>query len=572
MINAILPKQFEPAQQLEFEMGCVDDLENIFGYFQILKNDESELFPEIAFRKLGEWGLNNFYVPRELGGNLESFETLFFLIRTVTRRDLSLAVAHGKNYLGASPVWVAGNDFQKKYLAKIIQENESVSLGLTEKEHGSDLMGNELTFVADKSNSGHLILSGEKWLINNATRCRAITLYGRTNNHKGPKSHSLLLIDKNQIDSNKFQHLNKIKTHGIRSVDISGIAFNNAPISKDYIIGNKGEGLEITLKSLQISRTMCSSLSIGSMDSAFHTVMSFILNRKLYGSHLYDIKFVKENFVKSFLMLLTSEALAITASRCLHVIPEEMNLISSTVKYFVPTVAEKIINNLGNILGARAYLRGFEHKGIYQKIIRDNKLVGLFDGSTIVNLQNMTTELSQVVKRISGDSFDVKKIKTIFDLDQNLPVFNPDKLSLSAKGRSFLTEIMCFSNILPDYNDLPISQNISDKSCKLIENIKSKYWLTEKVDKEKQELLEQYSWLIAITCLMNIVNSNQENLNKLYTPELKACLINSIYKLMINQEFLDQRSLNSIWELMINLYKDNKLFSLFDFSVGKSNA
>ena len=56
-------------------------------------------------------------------------------------------------------------------------------------------------------------VTGEKWLINNATRATAITVLGRTRPAGGPRGFSLLLLDE-EIDGT-YELLPKIRTHKI---------------------------------------------------------------------------------------------------------------------------------------------------------------------------------------------------------------------------------------------------------------------------------------------------------------------------------------------------------------------
>lgn len=88
-------------------------------------------------------------------------------MRAVARRDLTVAVAHGKTFLGAVSVWVGGTRRQAEELAGLVMDGAAVSWGLTERDHGSDLMAGET--VARPDTDGYLV-SGEKWLINNASR------------------------------------------------------------------------------------------------------------------------------------------------------------------------------------------------------------------------------------------------------------------------------------------------------------------------------------------------------------------------------------------------------------------
>src|SRR5205085_4609286 len=68
-----------------------------------------------------------FYVPDAAGGSLRSFEVLTSLVRSVASRDLTVAIAHAKTFLGVAPVWIAGNSAQQERSEEHTSELQSQS-------------------------------------------------------------------------------------------------------------------------------------------------------------------------------------------------------------------------------------------------------------------------------------------------------------------------------------------------------------------------------------------------------------------------------------------------------------
>jgi len=96
--------------------------------------------------------------------------------------------------------------------------------GLLGKEHGSDLINGDLT--ATKVEGGY-ILNGEKWPINRATISGISFILAKTDANGGPKCLTLFMVDKRQLDPEKYYNLPKIYTHGVRASDMSGIGFKD---------------------------------------------------------------------------------------------------------------------------------------------------------------------------------------------------------------------------------------------------------------------------------------------------------------------------------------------------------
>lgn len=428
------------AERLERELGSPLNPAEPFSFKHSVELDELEEFPSAMCHLLEEWGLQDYYVPASYGGKQAGFDELFMLCRVVSRRDLSVAIAHSKTFLGSAPVWIAGTHEQKAILARSILNREYIALALTEEEHGGDLVASECT--ARKAHSRYL-LSGTKWLVNNATRSTILCLLARTQSRGGTQGVSLFFIEKGKIDQTSFSHLPKIKTHGIRGIDISGISFENTVINEDSLIGRESHGLEPVLKTFQITRPLCSALSLGAADTALRLTLDFALKRRIYGNTVFALPAARSVLTDAFIDLLICDCMALFTARALHVLPEQMSLWSSVTKYFVPTLLENMVQSAATILGARYYLREHYTFGMFQKIVRDIAIVSLFDGSTRLNLSLIASQLGQVVEAEEGDTLSssldaVSRLEQALSLKQALPTFDVERLVLRIRGHDDL--------------------------------------------------------------------------------------------------------------------------------------
>jgi alkylation response protein AidB-like acyl-CoA dehydrogenase len=460
-------KSIDLAAELEIFMGHPLDPESLFYIPLLMALDEREEFPTRQCNALNTWGLQRHYVPVALGGEQKSFEQTFSLVRAVARRDMTVAIAHAKTYLGVMGIWVAGNQAQKLEMAKVVLAGAAVSLALTERDHGSDLLHGE---VSIQNNADVLELSGEKWLVNNATRSQALTVLARTRPEGGPRGFALVAVYKALLPSKSFSYLPKVRTLGVRGADISGISFHAAPLSPNAMIGGPSAGLEVILKSLQISRSMCASLSMGVFDTSFRCVFRFVTERTLYGKQVINLPHARRILGRAFIKLIICDCLSITAARALHVLSAQMSVISSVVKYFVPGQTDAAIDNLAVAFGARHYLREEYDHGIFQKMMRDSRLVFLFDGSGPVNLHSIAQQLPLIARKTM--LFDASKnieiferLRTLFDLSAEVPSFQPELLSMSSHGRD---DILCgMAWLVSELNNLAQRES-ADEACVMI--------------------------------------------------------------------------------------------------------
>ena len=432
--------QYRGAEALETHLGSPLDPAGVLSFAQAVALDEHDAYPEAACRALNAWGLAAYYVPHVHGGRLRSFEELLALVRVVARRDLTVAIAHAKTFLGAAPVWVAGSTEQQTRLAERIANHEQVALAYHEQAHGSDMNASEVRAEAD--GDGYR-LSGEKWLVNNATRGTALTVFARTSPAGGPRGFSLFLVEKAALDPATYTHLPRLKTHGIRGADFSGIRFTDCPIPATALLGPLGGGLELSIRTFQLTRTLIPALALGAADTALRTTLAFALERKLYGDTVWALPYPRQTLVDAFVDLLVCECTTIGAARGAHVAPAQMGVWSAVVKYYVPTTVEAVVRSLAGVLGARYYLREGHQWGIFQKLVRDNAIISLFDGNTAVNLQVIAQQLRFLIEYEPGATCELEqqaRLAHIFALDAPVGELDPAGLGLSNRGRDDLTQ------------------------------------------------------------------------------------------------------------------------------------
>jgi hypothetical protein len=243
--------------------------------------------------------------------------------------------------------------------------------------------------------AGGYHLSGEKWLGNGLDRHRFVVVYARTAKRGGPRGFSLFLIDKDTVPGG-YRASGKIPTLGLRGADMNGLHFDVA-LPGNALIGTEGNGFEVILKALQVSRTICGVLSLGALDTSLETVVRFAMQRKIYGKRVCELPQSQKLLVEAWAELLVADSLTSLVLRALHGVPAQASVHSAIVKYLVPTLAEQAMQKLSVVYGARYYLRNSDDPGIFQKMYRDNLVISLFDGSTQVNLFSLSHQLRSLV-------------------------------------------------------------------------------------------------------------------------------------------------------------------------------
>ena len=99
-------------------------------------------------------------------------------------------------------------------------------------------------------------------------------------------------------------------------------------------------------------------------------------------------------------------------ARGAHRTPEEMSLVSALVKFLVPDTVDLMFRELTPFVGARSQLLGIDGAGAFQKATRDNRVVGIFDGNSVVNLNMVINEFPAIARE--SETVEVERIVADF--------------------------------------------------------------------------------------------------------------------------------------------------------------
>jgi hypothetical protein len=224
-----------------------------------------------------------------------------------------------------------------------------------------------------------------------------MTVLARTSDQPGPRSLSLVLVDKRRVDAGTLAPLPKVATHGTRGADISGLSMRRTVLDPEMLVGSPGHGLETVLKSLQLTRPLTTPLSVGAADHAIGVALEFAATCPASGlpGGPHGARSTLGTAVADGLL---AEAVMYAAAREMHHATHEMALVSSLAKFLVPNTVDLLVREVTPFLGERSQLLGIAAAGGFQKVARDNRVVGIFDGNSMVNLNMIVNEFGTIAR------------------------------------------------------------------------------------------------------------------------------------------------------------------------------
>ncbi|MEI5522090.1 acyl-CoA dehydrogenase [Streptomyces brasiliscabiei] len=427
--TGLAPKR---ADELEHLLGRLADPANPTGAAAVLAADERAEMLTAGESLLHAYGLNAEFVPPELGGRLERADHLAEVMRALYRRDPALGLGYGASSLIAGvTLWTAGDARQTEQAARLLLDGRRIAIAFHELAHGNDMAGTE--FTATAADDGSLRLSGRKEVVTNIRRADAMVVLARTDPRPGPRSHSLVLVDRASADPARLTDLPRFGTVGMRGVQLGGLAFDELPVPASAILGPVGSGLETALKALQITRTVLPAMAGGILDTGLRIALDHLTTRRLYGGAATGLPHVRSVLAGAFADLLRAEALGAVGARALHLAPGAASVYASAVKFEVSRLLLDAMDRLAELLGAHFYLREGP-TALFQKLLRDLAPVGFGHIARAACQMSLLPQLPLLARRTWARP-GTEPPGDLFALSEPLPPLRYDRLALHAAGR-----------------------------------------------------------------------------------------------------------------------------------------
>lgn len=150
------------------------------------------------------------------------------------------------------------NELKAEYMPKFQDKSIFTNFALTERTGGT---GADIHTTATKDADGYYILNGEKWLISHTDCSQFSYVIAVTDPSKeGDARLSAFFVP---MDKEGFELIPMPHMMGCRGAGHAGLKFTNVKLEPKYLLGKEGQGMEIAMHSLAISRVHIADSNIG---------------------------------------------------------------------------------------------------------------------------------------------------------------------------------------------------------------------------------------------------------------------------------------------------------------------
>ncbi|MEE6307608.1 acyl-CoA dehydrogenase family protein [Plantactinospora veratri] len=331
--------------------------------------EQRGVFPRDVLRTLGRAGLLGLPYPEEHGGAAQPYEVYLQVLEILASRWLAVAEAVSVHTLSCYPVATYGGEQVRKLLPDMIGGELLGAYCLSEPQGGSDAAA--LTTRARRDGDDYLV-SGTKAWITHAGNADFYNIFCRTGG-PGARGISCLLADAGTAG---IVPQTPERTMGLRSSPVAQIAFDDARVPADRLVGAEGEGFRIALSALDSGRLGIAACAVGLAQAALDYAVDYARQREQFGQPIIDFQGL--GFLLADLATQVSAARALTlAAARLRDAGRPYSIEAAKAKLFATDTAMRVTTDAVQVLGGAGYVA--DHP--VERYMREAKVLQIVEGT-----------------------------------------------------------------------------------------------------------------------------------------------------------------------------------------------
>jgi butyryl-CoA dehydrogenase len=346
--------------------------------------DETHDFPLENTKQMAELGLLGMFVPEEYGGAGMDYMSYVIAIEELSRVCASHGViASVNNSLVCYPLLAYGNEAQKqKYLKPLAQGEWLGAYCLTEPNAGSNAANQQTTAVLD---GDAYVLNGTKLFVTNAGPADILIVYAATDRALGPKGISAFIVEATTPGVTKGK---KEKKLGIHASDTREIAFANARVPKENLLGEPNKGYTVALATLGGGRIGIAAQALGIAQAALETAVRYAGERSQFDRKIGEFDAIREMLANIAIEVDTARLLVYRAA-WLRDRGRQHVKEASLAKWHASEAATRAANWAIQVHGGYGYLTEFT----VERLWRDARICEIYEGTSEVQKMVVAAQL-----------------------------------------------------------------------------------------------------------------------------------------------------------------------------------
>ncbi|MGM9592761.1 MAG: acyl-CoA dehydrogenase [Candidatus Onthomonas sp.] len=358
--------------------------------------DENERFPMETVRKMAKLGMMGIYFPKEVGGAGADVLSYVMAVEEMSKVcGTTGVILSAHTSLCAAPIFENGTPEQKaKYLPKLCSGEWIGAFGLTEPGAGTDAQGQQTYAVLDEA-TNEWVLNGSKIFITNAGYANVfiiIAVTGTVLDKRGRKSKeiSAFIVERTDPGFSVGKHEKKM---GIRGSSTCELIFEDCRIPKDRLLGVKGKGFALAMKTLDGGRIGIAAQALGIAEGALDETIAYVKERKQFGRSIAQFQNTQFELAEMKARIDAAKFLVYNAA-----LKKQAVMDGAKVRYSVEAAEAKLIASRTasdvtrrclQLFGGYGYTRDYP----IERMMRDAKITEIYEGTSEVQMMVISGDL-----------------------------------------------------------------------------------------------------------------------------------------------------------------------------------
>ena len=262
-----------------------------------------------------------------------------------------------------------------KYLPDLATGRKLGGFGLTEPNAGTDA-GNQQTTAVEMED--HWLLNGSKIFITNGGEAATyVVIAGTGRNAKGGLEMTAFIVEKGWEGFSFGKHEKKM---GIRGSATCELIFENVKIPKENMLGKRGDGFKIAMKTLDGGRIGIAAQALGIAEGALNETIAYTKQRKQFGRPISAFQNTQFMLADMATKCAAARALVYIAADAKQAKLPTLSVNAAQAKLFASETAMEVTTKAVQLHGGYGYTREYP----VERMMRDAKITEIYEGTSEV--------------------------------------------------------------------------------------------------------------------------------------------------------------------------------------------
>ena len=348
------------------------------------ETDRTCEYPRENIEKLFDLGVMGMCVPKEYGGAGADPLASAICIEELSKQCASTGdIVATHNGLCCDPIMTYGTAEQKaKYLPMLTKGHHVGAFALTEPNAGSDASKGQ---TEAKLEGDHYVMNGSKIFITNGYVADVFVVFAMTDKSRGTKGISAFIVEKDFPGFSVGKHEKKM---GIRGSSTCDLIFEDCVIPKDRMLGKKGEGFKIAMKTLDGGRIGIASQALGLGEGAVEEAIKYTKERVQFGKRISQFQNTQFQLADMHTRMQAAQYVVYAAAmkKQNH---EPYSMDAAMAKLFAAEAASDVTRRAVQLFGGYGYTREYP----VERMMRDAKITEIYEGTSEVQRMVIASNL-----------------------------------------------------------------------------------------------------------------------------------------------------------------------------------